>query len=196
MLFYKSPNKVPKDLARSFRIRSKNMMKKSAKLTDVGARVALYMERGGERVVFQTHADLVPQWNTSDASHFTPADFPAEPDYDEFRNPSSSPWSSPAPAASPVLGSASLRPTARVTDEPSFSLPTLDTFSIPGLEDWQLTIPGGNNFIPDVVAMSPSDVLELDEQPGKKRQRPASLPVADSPRQKQRKRAKTSSWFE
>lgn len=164
-------------------------------LTDINARIAIYMERGDDKVVFRTHADLIPQWGAADANHLTPADLPAEPDYDEFRY-SSSPRSSPMPAGSPAFGSASLDPTVPSQSIPTFLPPTLDTFLIEGLEHLQLPVSGEIDPFPSTVPMSPSAFLEPIAQPDKKRKRPVSLPTVKSAAQKQRRRAKTMSWFD
>ncbi len=131
--YHRTPARLPKDLKRSFRIRSHNILKKSIELTDINARIAIYMERGDDKVVFHTHADLIPQWGVADANHLTPANLPAEPDYNEFRY-SSSPRSSPIPTGSLAFGSISLDLIIPSQSIPTFLPPTLNTFSIEGLE--------------------------------------------------------------
>ncbi|KAM0670867.1 hypothetical protein ACQRIU_001262 [Beauveria bassiana] len=191
----RTPTRLPKDPKRSFRIRSRNMLKKSMELTEINARIAIYMERGNDKVVFRTHDDLVPQWGAADANHLSPADLPTQPDYDEYRYVSS-PRSSPLPAGSPAIDSASLDPAVLSKSFSEFEPPTLDTFSIEGLEHLQLSLAGEMDPFPSTVAMSPSVILEPVAEPGEKRKRPVSLPTSKPAAHKQRRRAKTTSWFD
>lgn len=68
--------RLPKDPKRSFRIRLRNMLKKSMELMEINACIVIYMERGNDKVVFRTHDDLVLQWGAADANHLSPADLP------------------------------------------------------------------------------------------------------------------------
>ncbi|OAA55987.1 hypothetical protein ISF_07585 [Cordyceps fumosorosea ARSEF 2679] len=193
--FRRTPTKLPKDPKRSFRIRSRNMLKKSMELTDINARIAIYMERGNDKVVFRTHPDLIPEWSAADANQMTPADVPIELDYDEFRY-SSSPRSSPVPDGTPTISSAVLDPTVAPQGIPEFVPPALETFFIDGLQQLQLATIGEMDPYPFSVAMSPSVALEPIAQLGEKRKRPVSAPATKSAAPKQRRRAKTTSWFD
>ncbi|TQV90492.1 hypothetical protein IF1G_10815 [Cordyceps javanica] len=164
--FRRTPTMLPRDPKRSFRIRSRNMLKKSMELTDINARIAIYMERGNDK-----------------------------PDYDEFRY-SSSPRSSPVPDGTPTISSAVLDTTVAPQSIPEFVPPALDTFSVDGLQELQLATIGEMDPYPFTVAMSLSAALDPVAQPGEKRTRPVSVPATKSAAHKQRRRAKTTSWFD
>ena len=186
---------APKDLNRCFKDSSRTLMKKSRDLTTkTGARIAIYMERGSERVLFRTHEDVMPQWDALGADQITAAGLPTSPDFTEFRYSSSTEMSkSPSASNLSSLGAAKPLHTTSLS-----SPPTLDSFSIPGLEELQLTA------LRDTVAVTPpaSEPAMVQSSPAgspsvvDKRQRPVSDPGRRSPSMKPRKRAKTKSWFQ
>lgn len=184
---------APKDLDRCFKQSSRTLMKKSIALTNkTGARIAIYIERGSDRVCFKTHEDVVPQWDALSADHIAAADVPTSPEFSEFRYSSSTNMSTSPPASS-LSSSGTIEPQCTAS---TLSPPTSDSFSIPGLEELQLTALRESGTTPP--ASEPATVESTPESSPStvdKRQRPVSDPGRRSLSMKPRKRVKTGSWF-
>jgi len=94
--------KDPLNPDKSWRTRTEGLANKAMALMNLGARVAIYAERGHDVICFQTHSDLVPRWNDPDADRIKPGDLnnSAVDSHFLFDNQEVSTY--PAPPQSPV----------------------------------------------------------------------------------------------
>lgn len=178
---------MPKDPKRSFKLRLLSMMKKSCEIANTGAQIAIYIEREDERVIFKTHDDLVPEWNNHGTVYFTPANLPAEPDFEESRQYITD------IRASPVDGSTITAAVSPSLDISLSSPPYLHEFSTLDLDDIQ---PDNTVSARPVLLQMNAGLTSSPPLTSNKRRRSAMTLVRKPPTLQRSKRARTAAWFE